>query len=100
MKVWHHLYCGEGVIMGKDNLTLVSMNLIPVAIANNLSLHVLVKRVESGHFMASVSELADCVSEAETRSAAIALVQEKVKARLLNIEVLTLEVPNNPWTRI
>jgi hypothetical protein len=76
---------------------MVSMSLIPVASLNNLSLHVLVERVESGIFMASVPELADCVAKAES-SAAIAAVQEKVKARLLNIEVLTLEVPNNPWT--
>ncbi len=74
------------------------MNLTPVESFNKLSLHVLVEQIESGHFIASVPELADCVAEAETRSAAIATVQEKLKARLLNIEVLTLEVPNNPWT--
>jgi hypothetical protein len=74
------------------------MNLTPVKSFNKLSLHVLVELVESGHFIASVPELPDCVAKAETRSAAIAAVQEKVKARLLNIEVLTLEVPNNPWT--
>ena len=48
--------------------------------------------------MASVPELADCVALAQTRDAAIALIQEKVKVRLANIEVLTLEVSKNPWT--
>lgn len=84
--------------MGKENLISLSMNLLAVASLNRLSLHVLVERTESGHFMASVPELADCVALAETREAAIASVQEKVRSRLLNIEVLTLEVSNNPWT--
>jgi hypothetical protein len=48
--------------------------------------------------MASVPELPNCMAEAETRSDAIAAVQEKVKARLENVEVLTLEISNNPWT--
>ncbi|MBR8835599.1 MAG: type II toxin-antitoxin system HicB family antitoxin [Stigonema ocellatum SAG 48.90 = DSM 106950] len=74
------------------------MNLLSVANLNKLSLHIVVERNESGHFMASVPELADCMTLAETRTDAIASVQEKVKARLTNIEVLTLEVSNNPWT--
>ena len=74
------------------------MNLQAVANLNKMSLHVLVERVESGYFIASVPELADCVAEAETREVAIAAVQEKVRVRLANIEVLTLEVANNPWT--
>ncbi|MBW4631948.1 MAG: hypothetical protein KME30_08595 [Iphinoe sp. HA4291-MV1] len=74
------------------------MNLQAVANLNKMSLHILVERVESGYFMASVPELADCVAEAETREAVIAAVQSKVRVRLANIEVLTLEVANNPWT--
>ncbi|ARV62575.1 hypothetical protein BZZ01_31615 [Nostocales cyanobacterium HT-58-2] len=74
------------------------MNFQTIASLNKMSLHVLVERVESGYFMASVPELADCVVLAETREAAIAALQEKVRVRLLNIEVLTLEVTNNPWT--
>ena len=73
------------------------MNLLAVDSSDKLSLRVLVERVESGHFMASVPELVDCVALAESREAAIAVVQEKVTARLKNIEVLTLEVPKNPW---
>jgi len=45
------------------------MNLQAVANLNKMSLHVLVERVESGYFMASVPELADCVASAETRVA-------------------------------
>ncbi|MBW4645501.1 MAG: hypothetical protein KME23_21355 [Goleter apudmare HA4340-LM2] len=75
------------------------MNLLAVAsLNNNLSLHVLVEQVSSRHFIASVPELLDCAVEAETRSDVLAAVQEKVKARLTNLEVLTLEVANNPWT--
>jgi len=50
-----------------------------------MSLHVLVERVESDYFRASVPELADCLSEAETREVVIAAVQEKVRVRLANI---------------
>lgn len=67
--------------MGKENQVSLSMNLLAVASLNRLSLHVLVERTESGHFMVSVPELADCMALAETRSAAIAAVQEKVRAR-------------------
>ncbi|MBD2199863.1 hypothetical protein H6G08_29790 [Calothrix anomala FACHB-343] len=81
------------------------MNLQSVVSLNNLPLHILVERLDSGHFIASVTELADCVAEAETREDAIssmgyayASLQEKIKARLANIEILTIEVPNNPWT--
>jgi len=74
------------------------MNLQGVANLNKMSLHVLVERVESDYFRASVPELADCLSEAETREVVIAAVQEKVRVRLANIEVLKLEVANNPWT--
>ncbi len=74
------------------------MNLQSVANLNKLPLHVLVERLDSGHFIALVSELADCVAEAENREDAIASVQEKIKARLANIEILTIEVSNNPWT--
>ncbi len=74
------------------------MNLQSIANLNKMSLHILIERGESGHFMASVPELVDCVAWAETREAAIAAVQEKVRARLANIEVLMLEVANNPWT--
>jgi hypothetical protein len=53
-----------------------------------------------------VPELPNCTASAETRSDAfpfgvvegIAAVQEQIKAKLANIEVLTLEVANNPWT--
>ncbi|GAA6620056.1 type II toxin-antitoxin system HicB family antitoxin [Scytonema sp. NUACC26] len=74
------------------------MNPQSVANLNKLPLHVLVERLDSGHFIASVSELADCVAEAENREDAIAYVREKIKARLANIEILTIEVSNNPWT--
>jgi len=84
--------------MGKGKQISLSMNLQTVASLNKMPLHVLVERVESGYFMASVPELADCVASAATREAAIAAVQEMVKVRLANIEVLTLEVANNPWT--
>jgi hypothetical protein len=100
--------------MGKVNLVSLSMNLQRVTSLNRLSLHVLVEQASEGHFIASVPELPDCVAEAETRSDAfpfgvavrvasltregIAAVQEQVRVRLANIEVLTLEVANNPWT--
>ncbi|MEH2382816.1 MAG: type II toxin-antitoxin system HicB family antitoxin [Nostoc sp.] len=84
--------------MGKVNLVSLSMNLQRVTSLNRLSLHVLVEQASKGHFIASVPELPDCVAEAETRSDAIAAVQEQVRVRLANIEVLTLEVANNPWT--
>ncbi|MDZ7961719.1 MAG: hypothetical protein RMY34_28220 [Aulosira sp. DedQUE10] len=74
------------------------MNLLAVTSFNRLSLHVLVEQAQSGLFIASVPELLNCTAEAETRSDAIAAVQEQIKARLANIEVLTLEVANNPWT--
>ncbi len=74
------------------------MNLLAATSLNSLSLHVLVERALSGHFIASVPELPDCTALAETRSDAIAAVQEKVRVRLANIEVLTLEISNNPWT--
>lgn len=80
------------------------MNLQAVASLNKMPLHVLVEQVESGYFTASVPELADCMASAATREAAfplgvaegIAAVQEIVQVRLANIEVLTLEVANNP----
>lgn len=92
--------------MGKVNLVSLSMNLQRVTSLNRLSLHVLVEQASEGHFIVSVPELPDCVAEAETRSDAfpfgvaegIAAVQEQVRVRLANIEVLTLEVANNPWT--
>jgi hypothetical protein len=74
------------------------MNLLPVTSLNRLSLHVLLEQASSGHFIASVPELPDCAASAKTRTDALAAVQEKVRARLTNIEVLTLEVANNPWT--
>jgi len=54
------------------------MNLLPVTNLNRLSLHVLVEQASEGHFIASVPELPDCAAEAETRSDALAAVQEKV----------------------
>ncbi len=84
--------------MGKDKLALLSMNLLAAASLNRLSLYVLVERTSSGYFMASVPELPNCLAEAETRSDAIAAVQEEVRARIANVEVLTLEISNNPWT--
>ncbi len=84
--------------MGKGKQVSRYMNLQAVANLNQMSFHVLIERVESGHFMVSVPELVDCVASPETLKAAIATVQEKVRARLANIEVLTLEVANNPWT--
>ncbi|HBE58728.1 MAG TPA: hypothetical protein DEG17_24350 [Cyanobacteria bacterium UBA11149] len=74
------------------------MNLITVANLNKPYLNVLLERAQAGHFIASVPELTDCVAWAETRESAIALLQEKVKVRLANIEVLRLEVSDNPWT--
>jgi hypothetical protein len=58
-----------------------------------LFLHVLVEQASSGHFIASVPELPDCVAEAETRSDAfpfgvaegIAIVQQQIKSKLANI---------------
>lgn len=75
------------------------MNILAVPNMNNFSLHILVEQVDSGYFMASVPELPDCEALAETRNTAIAAVQDKVRTRLANIEVLTLEVEiaNNPW---
>ncbi|MCF2151305.1 type II toxin-antitoxin system HicB family antitoxin [Desmonostoc muscorum LEGE 12446] len=89
------------------------MNLLAVTSLNRLSLHILIEQASSGHFIASVPELPNCVAEAENRSDAfpfgvavraasrregIASVQQQIKTRLANIEVLTLEVVNNPWT--
>jgi predicted RNase H-like HicB family nuclease len=73
------------------------MNLSSVASPNGLSLHILIEKTESGDFMASIPELTNCIASGHNREAAIEALQEKVKARLLNIEVLTLEVNNNPW---
>lgn len=87
-----------GIMMGKENLVPVFMNLLAVTSFNRLSLHVLVEQAQSGLFIASVPELPNCTAEAETRDTAIAAVQEQIKARLANIEVLTQEVANNPWT--
>ncbi|MGH1393537.1 MAG: type II toxin-antitoxin system HicB family antitoxin [Trichormus sp.] len=85
-------------MIGKENLATVVMNLLAVTSLHKLSLHVLVEQAESGNFIASVPELPDCMVEAETREIAIASVQEQVQAKLANMEVLTLEVTNNPWT--
>ncbi|MFB2770619.1 type II toxin-antitoxin system HicB family antitoxin [Pelatocladus sp. BLCC-F211] len=85
-------------MIGKENLASVFINSLAVTSLHKLSLHVLVEQAESGHFIASVPELPDCTVEAETRDTAIASLQEQVKARLANMEVLTLEVANNPWT--
>ncbi|MBX9254888.1 type II toxin-antitoxin system HicB family antitoxin [Desmonostoc muscorum CCALA 125] len=89
------------------------MNLLAVTSLNRLSLHILIEQASSGRFIASVPELPNCVAEAENRSDAfpfgvavragsrregIASVQQQIKTRLANIEVLTLEVVNNPWT--
>lgn len=82
------------------------VSLLAVTSLNRLSLHVLLEQTSSGHFIASVPELPDCIAEAANRSDAfpfgvaegIAIVQQQIKTRLANIEVLTLEVVNNPWT--
>lgn len=74
------------------------MNILSVANLNKISLNVLLEKAEAGHFMASVPELTDCVAWAETRETALAILQEKVKVRLANIEFMTLEVTHNPWT--
>jgi hypothetical protein len=85
-------------MMGEENLVPLFMNLLAVTSLNKLSLRVLVEQAQSGQFIASVPELPDCTAEAENRVDAIASVQEQVRARLANIEVLILEVANNPWT--
>lgn len=74
------------------------MNLLTVASPNGLFLRVLVEKTQSGDFIESVPELSNCLALCDSHEAAITALQEKVKARLLNIEVLTLEVSNNPWT--
>ncbi len=85
-------------MMRKEILATVVMNPLAVTSLHKLSLHILVEQADSGNFIASVPELPDCMVEAETREIAIAVVQEQVKAKLANMEVLTLEVANNPWT--
>jgi hypothetical protein len=60
---------------------------------NKLSLHVLIEQASSGHFIASVPELRNCVAEIENRSDAspfgvaegIAIVQQQIKTKLANI---------------
>lgn len=92
-------------MIGKENLATVVMNLFAVTSVQKLSLHVLIEQAESGNFIASVPELPNCRAEAKTRSDAfpfgvaegIAAVQEQLQGRLANIELLTLEVANNPW---
>jgi hypothetical protein len=105
--LYHFQYhkCWQKDYYEKKKLRSLSMNLQSVVSLNKLPLHILVERLDSGHFIASVSELADCVAEAENREDAIssmgyayASLQEKIKARLANIEILTIEVANNPWT--
>lgn len=88
----------RSIMMGKENLASVFMNPLAVKNLQKISLHVLVEQAESGNFIASVPELPNCIAEAETRDTAIASVQKQVQVRLANIEVLTLEVANNPWT--
>jgi predicted RNase H-like HicB family nuclease len=73
------------------------MNLQSVTNLNKLPIHVLVERLDSGHFIASVPSLTNCVASAETREDAIASLQEKIRERLANIEILTIELSNNPW---
>lgn len=85
-------------MMGKENIAPIFMNPLVVTSLHKLSINVPVQQAESGHFIALVPELPDCTAEADTRYTAIASVQEQVKAKLANMEVLTLEVANNPWT--
>ncbi|WP_242045755.1 MULTISPECIES: hypothetical protein [unclassified Calothrix] len=103
---FRHHKCWQKDYYEKKKLRSLFMNLQSVVSLNKLPLHILVERLDSGHFIASVSELVDCVAEAENREDAfpfgvaegIASLQEKIKARLANIEILTMEVANNPWT--
>jgi len=73
------------------------MDTLTVTDVNDFFVHILVEHTDSGNFIASVPELPNCRSEATTRSEVISSVKEKVKTQLENLEVLKLEVTNNPW---
>jgi predicted RNase H-like HicB family nuclease len=79
------------------------MNFIPSRAAA-FSFHVLLEQTDAGQIIASISELANCQVEADTREEALAAIQKLFRDRLSNVEVLPLEVSleqsvrENLWT--
>jgi hypothetical protein len=80
------------------------MNLLAPFSPDHLNFHFLLRQTEAGQVVASVAELADCQVSAATKEEAIALLQEMVRDRLSQIEVVPFELKierpaqqENPW---
>lgn len=74
--------------------------------ADNLKLHLLLEQAQDGSAIASVLELPDCRIEAPTNEQAIAQLRSLVTHRLVNAQVLPLDIPmavaeepENPWMK-
>jgi hypothetical protein len=74
--------------------------------ANNLKLHLLLEQAQDGSAIATVLELPDCRIEAPTNEQAIAQLRSLVTHRLVNAQVLPLDIPmpvaeetENPWMK-
>jgi predicted RNase H-like HicB family nuclease len=67
----------------------------------DLNLHILLEPTETGGASAAIAEIADCRVEADSREAALAALQQLLKQRLAQMEIiplaLPLEPPANPW---
>jgi hypothetical protein len=74
--------------------------------ADNLKLHLLLEQAQDGSAIATVLELPDCRIEAPTNEQAIAQLRSLVTHRLVNAQVLPLDIPmpvaeetENPWMK-
>jgi hypothetical protein len=71
--------------------------------SKDLNLHILLESTEMGGAIAAIAEISDCRVEADSREAALAALQQLLKQRLAQMEIiplaLSLETPvrENPW---
>lgn len=71
----------------------------------NLTLHLMVEKIEEGRSRARVLELPDCVVEAPSSEEAIEQLQAMIRERFTGAELVSFDVPlnvrterENPWT--
>jgi predicted RNase H-like HicB family nuclease len=69
----------------------------------DLNLHILLEPTEAGGAIAEIAEISECRVEAHSREAALAALQQLLKHRLAQMEIIPLTLPlepparENPW---
>jgi predicted RNase H-like HicB family nuclease len=71
--------------------------------SKDLNLHILLEPTETGGTIAAIAEISNCRVEADSREAALAALQQLLKQRLAQMEIIPLALPleppvrENPW---